>query len=349
METDSTTSQVHNVGIMWSAPSNHKFYAFTAQVAPHIIPDNEEEEYQTTRRKIVSGREEEEDDNDNVQQVLHLPFASEGQRESPVTPISEIQREQPVQIEFMDKEIWEPVDEPRDVTSKQAALWKCHNPRLNHMSFARIQAMAKHGLLPKYLANVEPPMFASCAFGKAPRRPWRNKGEQNKKQLATVTRPGGCVSVDQLSRARLGIYLGMSPRYARLVALVLNPRTGLVSPQWHVKFDDNFATVGEALDETHGLWKKQAGFVTIGVLDPKSQIWPQVQDLRNSQSTQCWTMVEFRNVISWPWIHLLLRTELNLFPLLLREAWSKGIRDMTLTLVLLVSRTTVTTWSLGQD
>jgi hypothetical protein len=46
-----------------------------------------------------------------------------------------------------------------------------------------------------------------------------------------------------LSRARLGIYLGMSPKHARSVALVLNPRTGLVSPQWHVKFEDKFETI----------------------------------------------------------------------------------------------------------
>jgi hypothetical protein len=62
----------------------------------------------------------------------------------------------------------------------------------------------------------------------------------------------------------------------------LNPRMGLMSPQWHVKFDDDFATVGEASDETHGIWKKQAGFVTVGVRDPESRIRPQVQDLHNS-------------------------------------------------------------------
>jgi hypothetical protein len=77
------------------------------------------------------------------------------------------------------------------------------------------------------------------------------------------------------------------------VALVLNPRTGLVSPQWHVKFDDNFETVKEASDKTHGLWKKQAGFVTIGIQDPESRIQPQVQDLRNFKNT---TMAEiFQN------------------------------------------------------
>ena len=44
-------------------------------------------------------------------------------------------------------------------------------------------------------------------------------------------------------RSRLGIYLGHSPCHAGSVALVLNPRTLHVSPQFHVVFDDNFTTV----------------------------------------------------------------------------------------------------------
>ena len=44
-------------------------------------------------------------------------------------------------------------------------------------------------------------------------------------------------------RARLGIYVGHSPYHAGSVALVLNPKTGLVSPQFHVVFDDDFSTV----------------------------------------------------------------------------------------------------------
>ena len=46
--------------------------------------------------------------------------------------------------------------------------------------------------------------------------------------------------------ACLGIYLGPSPSHARMVALVLNPRTGHVSPQFHIKFDDFFETVGDS-------------------------------------------------------------------------------------------------------
>jgi hypothetical protein len=44
-------------------------------------------------------------------------------------------------------------------------------------------------------------------------------------------------------RANTGIYLGHSPDHASNVALVLNLASGLVSPQYHVVFDDEFSTV----------------------------------------------------------------------------------------------------------
>ena len=44
-------------------------------------------------------------------------------------------------------------------------------------------------------------------------------------------------------RARVGVYLGHSPCHAGSVALVLNPKTLIVSPQFHVVFDDEFSTV----------------------------------------------------------------------------------------------------------
>ena len=51
-------------------------------------------------------------------------------------------------------------------------------------------------------------------------------------------------------RARLGINIGPSPRHARSVTLVLNPSTGLVSPQYHVKFDEFFESVQHIKDAT---------------------------------------------------------------------------------------------------
>ena len=44
-------------------------------------------------------------------------------------------------------------------------------------------------------------------------------------------------------KAWVGIYLGQSPIHTGSVALVLNPRTLHVSPQFHVIFDDDFTTV----------------------------------------------------------------------------------------------------------
>jgi hypothetical protein len=49
-------------------------------------------------------------------------------------------------------------------------------------------------------------------------------------------------------RARVGVYLGQSPVHARSVALILNIQTGLVSPQFHVAFDDLFETVNRPDD-----------------------------------------------------------------------------------------------------
>ena len=63
--------------------------------------------------------------------------------------------------------------------------------------------------------------------------------------------------------SRLGVYLGPSPNHARAVALVLNPRTGHVSPQFHVKFDDFFETVQDKstdMDTPEPEWKYLSGF-----------------------------------------------------------------------------------------
>ena len=39
-------------------------------------------------------------------------------------------------------------------------------------------------------------------------------------------------------RSRLGIYVVHQPAHAGSVSLVLNPKTGLVLPQYHVVYDD---------------------------------------------------------------------------------------------------------------
>jgi hypothetical protein len=45
-----------------------------------------------------------------------------------------------------------------------------------------------------------------------------------------------------MSRARVSVFIGISPTHARSVSLILSLKTGLTSPQFHVKHDDYFET-----------------------------------------------------------------------------------------------------------
>ena len=44
-------------------------------------------------------------------------------------------------------------------------------------------------------------------------------------------------------------YLGVSSNHASSVPLVLNPRTGSITPQWNVTFDNWFATISNTIDD----------------------------------------------------------------------------------------------------
>jgi hypothetical protein len=58
---------------------------------------------------------------------------------------------------------------------------------------------------------------------------------------------GGLQGLGQISkwasRSRLAVYLGHSSQHSQTVALVLSIKTGLVSPQFHTRFDDTFETI----------------------------------------------------------------------------------------------------------
>lgn len=73
-------------------------------------------------------------------------------------------------------------------------------------------------------------------------------------------------------RSTAGIYLGMSPHHASSVALVLNLQTGHVSPQFHVIFDDDFATVSYLPNGNEPpFWETLAtqNMEHYGVIDPR--------------------------------------------------------------------------------
>jgi hypothetical protein len=62
-------------------------------------------------------------------------------------------------------------------------------------------------------------------------------------------------------RSRIGLNLGPSPTHARNVHLVLSLTTGLVSPQFHCRFDDFFETCkyGVSNAGTQSTWQHLAG------------------------------------------------------------------------------------------
>jgi GAG-pre-integrase domain len=62
------------------------------------------------------------------------------------------------------------------------------------------------------------------------------------------------------SRSRLAINLGHSSQHARSVALVLSLSTGLVSPQFHVRFDFSFETIRNDRYQPRSHWQVQCGF-----------------------------------------------------------------------------------------
>ena len=59
--------------------------------------------------------------------------------------------------------------------------------------------------------------------------------------------------------SKVGIYLGRSPNHGRNIALVLDRITGLVSPQFHVRFDKSFQTVKQDKFDTY--WQLKSGLI----------------------------------------------------------------------------------------
>ncbi|KAI2501363.1 hypothetical protein MHU86_13099 [Fragilaria crotonensis] len=101
------------------------------------------------------------------------------------------------------------IDDEEDtaVHENPAAEFLRWHHKLNHMSAAKMQSMAKRGLLPKKLAKCQVPTCTSCLYGKATRRPWRTKpkGGQQGGKLRTASEPGQCISIDQLESSTPGL------------------------------------------------------------------------------------------------------------------------------------------------
>ena len=181
----------NNIGLTYSAPNPHKFYAFAATIppleSPHIIPFDPDEldspEMLASKGEPISKEEAEPIENDEA---------------------AENDKAAAEPIDFADSTQALPKSLPENLTAKQWELMKLHY-RLGHISMHRLRAMAKQGLINKSLADIPPPMCAACQFGKATKKPWRTKTTPHStSKLKPITAPGHCISVDQLESPNPG-------------------------------------------------------------------------------------------------------------------------------------------------
>lgn len=99
-------------------------------------------------------------------------------------------------------------EEERQATTPTAELLQLHYD-MGHISFRKLQLMAKKGIVPKRLANCSVPTCSACEYAKATRRPWRGKSQKNHVPNKP-TQPGHVVSVDQLVSPTPGLIAQMT-------------------------------------------------------------------------------------------------------------------------------------------
>ena len=82
--------------------------------------------------------------------------------------------------------------------------------KFGHVSFVRLQAMARQGTLPAKLAKCPIPLCASCFYGKATKRATATKTPVSILPQKKITQPGQVVSVDCLTSADPGLIAQMA-------------------------------------------------------------------------------------------------------------------------------------------
>ncbi|KAI2512051.1 hypothetical protein MHU86_2339 [Fragilaria crotonensis] len=89
-------------------------------------------------------------------------------------------------------------EEDRQTHTDMAELLTVHH-QYAHAPMAKLQMMAKAGILPKRLSKCRIPVCSACLYAKATRRPWRTKPRtRNANDPEEPSKPGQVISVDQL-------------------------------------------------------------------------------------------------------------------------------------------------------
>ncbi len=87
--------------------------------------------------------------------------------------------------------------------------------RLGHLTFAKLKQLALNGEIPKKLAKIKPPKCAGCLFGAMTKIPWRGKETKASHEVFIATKPGECVSVDQMASTEFGFFAQMKGKLTK--------------------------------------------------------------------------------------------------------------------------------------
>jgi hypothetical protein len=86
---------------------------------------------------------------------------------------------------------------------------------LGHLPFVKLKQLALNGEIPKKLAKVKPPKCAGCLFGTMTRIPWRGRETKASHEVFIPTKPGECVSVNQMTSTEVGFYAQMKGKLTK--------------------------------------------------------------------------------------------------------------------------------------
>ncbi|MDA3833359.1 MAG: reverse transcriptase domain-containing protein [Spirochaetales bacterium] len=142
------------------------------------------------------------EDNDDESMGEAMPIESDSSdNESDDEAHSESPKQTPKKVSFeMGPNPKEPsisIDDP--VTHRDEDLFLSWHLKLGHAPYRYIRWAAELGILPSKLKKVRDVICPACMYGKQKRRPWRTKGTTSQQgKIKKATRPGECVSVDQL-------------------------------------------------------------------------------------------------------------------------------------------------------
>lgn len=101
-------------------------------------------------------------------------------------------------------------EEDQQSTTEAAEFLKIHQ-QFGHCSFEKLRVMARKGVIHPKFKSANAPVCSACLYAKATRRQWRSKISINK-EATEPTKPGECVSVDQLVSPTPGLIAQLTGR-----------------------------------------------------------------------------------------------------------------------------------------